>query len=105
MKNKLSQVTKKASEVPADPGTGTVVSNTAVKEPALKGRRFQKVGGPLEAKARSLPSQFSLGRDFNLTGPPSLEKSSPQQHLQSAMALQHSSKNVIIYNNFFIQKN
>lgn len=71
MKNKLSQVTKKASEVPTDP---TVVSNTAVKGPALKGRRFQKVGGLSEAKARSLPSHFSLGRAFNLTGPPSLEK-------------------------------
>lgn len=40
MKNKLSQVTKKASEVPADPGTDIVVFNTAVKGPALKGSRF-----------------------------------------------------------------
>lgn len=72
MKNKLSQVTKKASEVPADPGAGTVVSNTAVKGPALQGRRFQKVGGL--SKARSLPSHFSLSRAFNLTGLPALEK-------------------------------
>lgn len=74
MKNKLSQVTKKASEVPADPGIGTVVSNTAVKGPALKGIQSQKVGELSEAKARSLPSHFSLGRAFNSTGPHSLEK-------------------------------
>lgn len=94
MKNKLSQVTKKASEVPGDPGTDTVVSNTAVKGPALKGRRFQKVGGLSEAKTLSLPSHFCLGRAFSSTG----EKSSPQQHLESAMALQCSIKNALIYN-------
>lgn len=73
MKNKLSQVIKKASEVPANPGTDIVVSNTAVKGPALKGSQFQ-VGGLSEAKALSLPFHFSLGRAFSLTGPPSLEK-------------------------------
>lgn len=79
MKNKLSQVTKKASEVPADPGTDIVASNTGVKGPALKGSWFQKEGGLSEgglseAKALSLPSRFSLGRAVSLTGPSSLEK-------------------------------
>lgn len=91
MKNKLSQVTKKASEVPAHPGTDIVVFNTAVKGPALKGSQFQ-VGGLSEAKALPpFPLQFGQGFRFNrtsLTG----EKSSPQQHLESAMALQHSSR-------------
>jgi hypothetical protein len=45
MKNKLSQVTKKNLEVPADPGTDNVGSNTTVKGAALKGSMFQKVGG------------------------------------------------------------
>lgn len=71
MKNKLSQVTKKASEVPADPGTDIVVFNTAVKGPALKGSfRWEDC----QKQRLSLPSHFSLGRAFGLTGPPSLEK-------------------------------
>lgn len=73
MKNKLSQVTKKASEVPADPGTDIVVSNTAVKGPALKGSQFQ-VGGLSEAKALPpFPLQFGQGFRFNRTSP-SVEK-------------------------------
>lgn len=62
MKNKLSQVTKKASEVPADPGTDTVVSNTAVKGPALKGSMFQKVGGcQKQGLSPSLPTSVWIG--------------------------------------------
>jgi hypothetical protein len=50
------------------------VSITAVKEPALKGRQVQKIGGLSAVKALPLPSHFSLGRDFSLIGSSSLEK-------------------------------
>lgn len=55
-----SQVTKKMTEVPVDPGTGPAGPISGRQWPTLKGREEELMA------AKCLPSHLSLGEDFDL---------------------------------------